>query len=269
MGLVLLVIIWLITIVSTYFFLAKTWWLPVGASAAAPGIDHHFVTTFVLMGIVFVAAQLALGYLVWKYRDRGDSSQKVVYSHGNTTLEIVWTVLTAILFVGLNLMSSNIWASERFRAAENNSVRVEVTGMQFAWYFRYPGPDGKFGATKPELEDASAGGEAALGLDTKDPASKDDIVVNTMVVPVNREIDLILRSHDVIHSFFVPAMRFKQDAVPGLAIHMHFTPTRTGDFEIACAELCGLGHYRMHGIVRVVSQEEFDKWLAAREAEKL
>jgi cytochrome c oxidase subunit II len=267
MGLVLLIVIWLITLVSTYFFLAKTWWLPTGASAIAPAIDHHFVTTFVLMGIVFVAAQLALGYLVWKYRD-GGSPQKVRYSHGNTNLEIIWTVLTAVLFVGMNLMSRSIWASERFRPAVDNAVRVEVTGMQFAWYFRYPGPDGKFGATRPELEDASTGGEGALGLDTSDPASKDDVVTGTMVVPVNREIEVILRAHDVIHSFFVPAMRFKQDAVPGLAIHMHFTPTQTGDFEIACAELCGLGHYKMHGIVRVVSQDEFDKWLSAREAEK-
>lgn len=268
MGLVFLIVIWLITLLSAAIFIAKTWWLPLGASAAAPGIDHHFAVTFLLMGIVFVAAQLSLGFLVWRYRDRGSSSQKVVYSHGNTKLEIIWTALTTILFVGLNLMSSSIWASERFRSAEANAVRVEVTGMQFAWYFRYPGPDGKFGATKPELEDASAGGEGALGLEAKDPASKDDVVVSTMVVPVNREIEVILRSHDVIHSFFLPDMRFKQDAVPGLAIHMHFTPTRTGDFEIACAELCGMGHYKMHGVVRVVSQEDFDKWLAAREAEK-
>ena len=267
MGLVLLIIIWLITLVSTYFFVAKTWWLPVGASAAAAGIDHHFTVSFILMGVVFVAAQLALGFLVWKYRS-GGSSSKADYSHGNTTLEVVWTVLTAVLFVGMNLMSSSIWASERFRQAEANAVHVEVTGMQFQWYFRYPGPDGKFGVTKPELEDASAGGEAALGLDPKDPASKDDVVSGVMVVPVNREIEVILRAHDVIHSFFVPAMRFKQDTVPGLAIHMHFTPIQTGEYEIACAELCGLGHYKMHGILKVVSQEEFDKWLAAREAEK-
>ena len=267
MGLVLLIVIWLITFVSTYFFIAKTWWLPAGASAAAAGIDQHFATTYVLMGIVFVAAQLALGYLAWRYR-AGGSPSKAEYSHGNAKLELIWTVLTAVLFVGLNLMSSSIWASERFRPAEENAVRVEVTGMQFAWYFRYPGPDGKFGATKPELEDASAGGEAALGLDPKDPASKDDVVTGTMVVPVNREVEVILRAHDVIHSFFIPSMRFKQDAVPGLAIHMHFTPIETGEFEIACAELCGLGHYKMHGMLKVVSQEEFDKWLAAREAEK-
>ena len=181
---------------------------------------------------------------------------------------MVWTVLTLILFVGLNLMSSSIWAAERFRAAEPGATQVEVTGMQFAWYFRYPGPDGKFGATKPELIDPSIGGESAIGLDTTDPASKDDVVTGTMVVPVNHEVEVILRAQDVIHSFFIPNMRFKQDAVPGLAIHMHFTPIATGDYEVTCAELCGLGHYKMHGMLKVVSQEEYDQLLAAREAEK-
>jgi cytochrome c oxidase subunit 2 len=267
MGLILLCVIWLITLASTYFFLAKTWWMPAGASAAAAAIDHQFAITFVVMGIVFVAAQMALGYVVWKYRDHS-AAGTVAYSHGNVKLEILWTSLTAILFVGLNLIGSPTWASERFRPAEAGAVRVEVTGLQFAWYFRYPGPDGKFGATKPELEDASTGGEGALGLDSADPASKDDIVTGTMELPVGREAEIILRAHDVIHSFFVPAMRFKQDAVPGLAIHMHFTPTQTGTYEIACAELCGLGHYKMHGVVNVVSQQEFDRWIAAHEAEK-
>jgi cytochrome c oxidase subunit II len=267
MGLVLLIIIWLITLISTYFFIAKTWWLPVGASVAAAGIDHYFTVTFILMGIVFVAAQGILGFFTWRYRDR-DSSSAAHYSHGNNRLEIAWTVLTFILFVGLNLMSSSIWASERFRPAQAGAVQVEVTGMQFQWYFRYPGPDGKFGATKPELIDPSAGGEGAVGLDATDPASKDDLVTGTMYLPVGRETEVILRAHDVIHSIFIPAMRFKQDAVPGLAIHMHFTPISTGDYEIACAELCGLGHYKMHGMLKVVSQQEFEAWLAAREAEK-
>jgi cytochrome c oxidase subunit 2 len=266
MGLALLAIIWLITFLSTYFFVAKTWW-PHGASSAAVFIDGQFSLTLVLMGIVFVAAQGALGLFVWQYRERPES-KKVEYSHGNTKLEVLWTVLTAVLFVGLNLMGSNVWARERFAAAESNSVPVEVTGMQFAWYFRYPGADGKFGATSPKLMDPSAGNEAAVGLDTSDPASKDDVVTGTMYLPVNRQVDLRLRAVDVIHSFFVPNMRFKQDAVPGLEIHMHFTPTEVGDYEIACAELCGLGHYKMHGMLKVVSQDDFDKWLAAREADK-
>ena len=106
----------LITLASTYFFVAKTWWLPAGASAAAGWIDHQFALTFVIMGIVFLAAQLLLGYIVWRYRD-SPSASPVEYSHGNTTLEIVWTTLTAILFIGLNLMGSNVWASQRFDAA--------------------------------------------------------------------------------------------------------------------------------------------------------
>lgn len=267
MGLVILCVIWLITLASTYFFVAQTWWFPHGASASTAAIDHQFTVTFIIMGVIFVAAQLTLGYFVWKYRDQ-HAATRSEYSHGNLKLEILWTSLTALLFVGLNLIGSPIWASERFRPAVEDATRVEVTGMQFAWYFRYPGPDGKFGIARPELEDPSAGGEAALGLDPKDPASKDDVVTGIMEVPVNREVEVILRAHDVIHSFFIPQMRFKQDAVPGLAIHMHFTPTETGSYEIACAELCGLGHYKMHGILKVVSQNEFDQWLAAREAEK-
>jgi cytochrome c oxidase subunit 2 len=140
--------------------------------------------------------------------------------------------------------------------------------MQFAWYFRYPGADGKFGRTNPKLIDPSSGNMAAIGVDTTDPASKDDVVTGTMYLPVNRQVDLTLRAVDVIHSFFVPSMRFKQDAVPGLAIHMHFTPVQIGDYDIACAELCGLGHYKMHGQLHIVSQEDYDKWLAQREAEK-
>ena len=268
MGLALLILIWLITLISTYFFVAKTWWLPVGASAAAGWIDGQFTLTFIIMGIVFLAAQLGLGYIVWKYKET-PSSPPVSYSHGNTKLEIIWTTLTTILFVGLNLMGSTTWASQRFdHDFPADDVKVEVTGMQFAWYFRYPGTDGTYAKTSPKLMDPSAGGEAAVGLDTNDPSAKDDVVTGTMYLPVNREVDLSLRSVDVIHNFFVPSLRFKQDAVPGLNIHMRLTPTAIGDYEIACAELCGLGHYKMHGMVHVVSQEDFDKWLAAREAEK-
>jgi cytochrome c oxidase subunit II len=265
MGLLLLAVIWLITLISTYFFVAKTWWMLPGASAAAPWIDHQFALTFVIMGIVFVAAQLALGYLSWKYRDHPGAGP-VDYSHGNTRLEIVWTTLTAILFIGLNLMGSSVWASERFEPAKPGSVQVEATGAQFAWFFRYPGPDGKYAPIS--AKDISPEDQNPLGISTTDADAKDDVVSGVMYLPVNREVDITLRSQDVIHSLFIPAMRFKQDAVPGLAIHMHFTPVETGDYEIACAELCGLGHYKMHGILKVISQEDFDKWLAAREAEK-
>jgi len=265
MGVALLLVIWLITFVSSYFFVAHKWW-PTAVSASAPYIDHQISITFICMGVVFLLAQLGLGLFVWQYRDRG---QKVQYSHGNVKMEMLWTTLTAILFIGLNLVGSPIWAAERFHLPPaSQSLQLEVTGMQFAWYFRYPGPDNKFGHVDALQSDASAGGEAALGLDTTDPAAKDDIVTGTLYLPVNRDVDVTLRSQDVIHSFFVPAFRFKQDAVPGLMIHMHFRPEQVGDYEIACAELCGLGHYKMHGMVKVVSAEDFDKWMAQREAEK-
>src|SRR6201993_5303855 len=113
MGLALMALIWLIPFVSPFFFVAKAWWLPVGASAASGFIRRQFTITFIIMGIVFLAAQLGLGYIVWRYRQT-PSSPPATYSHGNTTLEIVWTTLTTILFVGLNLMGSTVWASQRF-----------------------------------------------------------------------------------------------------------------------------------------------------------
>src|SRR5262249_36435250 len=127
MGLALLAVIWLITFVSTYFFIWHPWWLPVGVSAAAAAIDHQFTFTYIAMGIVFVAAQCGLGLFVCKYRDRGSASPPVDYSHGNTKLEILWTGLTAILFIGLNLMGSQIWAAERFEPASASALPVEVT----------------------------------------------------------------------------------------------------------------------------------------------
>ncbi len=265
MGLALLLVIWLITLFSTYYFATEKWWMLPVASAHGPAMDHWFNVTYIVVGIVFLAAQIGLGWVVWSSRDRGDG-RKVTYSHGNTKLEVLWTVLTAIIFVGLNLTGSRIWAESRFQGAAPGAVQVEVTGLQFAWYFRYPGPDGKFAKTKAELVDASTGN--AVGIDDTDPAAKDDLVGGTLVLPVNREAELTLRSQDVIHSLFIPAMRFKQDAVPGLMIKMQFTPTKTGDYEIACAELCGLGHYKMHGMLKVVSQQEFDAWIAQRESEK-
>src|ERR1700674_2584136 len=128
MGLALLAIIWLITFVSTYFFAAKTWWLPHGASTSAAWIDHQFAVTYLLMGIVFVAAQGALGLFVWQYRDRG-TANKVTYSHGNTTMEVLWTGVTAILFIALELIGQPIWAAERVAPAEVGSGAVEVTGL--------------------------------------------------------------------------------------------------------------------------------------------
>src|SRR5712671_3606012 len=246
----------LMTVITVYIFMAKVWWFPPAITDLGHEIDDQFTRTLLITGIVFVAAQLGLAYAIFKFRDRG---QKVIYFEGNNTMEIVWTLATVVLFVGLGLYARNAWAQVHFIGAAPGAIPIEVTAQQFAWNFRYAGPDGKFGRTKPELVSASTGNP--VGLDSTDPAAKDDIVSPVIAVPAGREVELILRSQDVTHSFYVRELRLKQDTVPGMEIHMHFTATVPGNYEIACAELCGLGHYRMHSMLTVLSEADFEKWL--------
>ena len=249
------------TVVSVYFFWAKVWWYPPAINDIGREIDSQFARTFLITGIVFVAAQLGLAYAIFKFRDRG---QKAAYFEGNNTMEIVWTLATVVLFVGLGLYARNAWAEVHFMGASPGALQIEVTGQQFVWNFRYAGPDGKFGREKPELVSASTGNP--VGLDPTDPASKDDIVSPTIAVPAGREVELIIRSQDVTHSFFVRELRLKQDAVPGMEIHMHFNANDPGDYEIVCSQLCGLGHYRMHSVLTVMSETDFQKWMKDQEA---
>jgi cytochrome c oxidase subunit 2 len=142
-----------------------------------------------------------------------------------------------------------------------DSVVVEVTGEQFTWNVRYPGPDGEFGRIDPALITA----ENSLGIDGSDPTAADDIhELALMYVPVNHPVRIRLRSKDVLHSFYLPYHRIKQDAVPGMTVELWFVPTREGEFDIACAELCGFGHYQMRGFLHVVSEQEFERWLEER-----
>lgn len=244
------------TVVTVYIFWAKVWWFPPAITDFGHEVDAQFTRTFIITGIVFVLAQLGLALAVFRFRDRG---QKVTYFEGNNTMEIVWTLATVVLFVGLGLYARSAWAQVHFIGAAPGAMPIEITAQQFAWNFRYAGPDGKFGRTKPDLVSASTGNP--IGLDSTDPTSKDDIVAPVIAVPVGREVELIIRSQDVTHSFYVRELRLKQDAVPGMEIHMHFTATVPGDYEIACAELCGLGHYRMHSMLSVLSEADFEKWL--------
>jgi cytochrome c oxidase subunit II len=260
-ALALAVFLVLMTAATVYIFMAKIWWFPPAITAVGHEIDGQFARTFVITGIVFVLAQFGLAYAVFKFRDRG---QKVRYFEGNNTMEIVWTITTLVLFVGLGLYARNAWAQVHFMGAAPGALPIEVTAQQFVWNFRYPGPDGKFGRVNPELVSASTGNP--IGLDPSDPASRDDLVVPVIAVPVNRQIELIIRSQDVTHSFFVRELRLKQDAVPGMEIHMHFTPTVIGSYEVVCAELCGLGHYRMHSMLTVMSEPDFENWLREQEA---
>lgn len=260
---VLLAIVLLILVGSTlYFHIAKTWWFPPAITPVGHEIDQQFMITLIATGIVFVLAQVALAFMVYKYRDHG---QKARFVRGNHALEIIWTTATLIIFVGLGVMAQHAWAQVHFGGPAPGAVQIEVTGQQFVWNFRYPGPDGTFGKLNPKLIDASVGNP--LGLDPNDPSSKDDIVSPDLYLPVGKRIELLIRSQDVIHSFFVRELRIKQDAVPGLVIPIHFTTTTIGDYEITCNQLCGSNHYHMHAMMHVLSDADFQKWEQQQEAQ--
>jgi cytochrome c oxidase subunit II len=228
--------------------------LPPAISDHAPALDRQFLLTIIIVGIAFTAAQVGLGWMVWKYRDTGRANDRGLYTHGSNRLEVVWTVITAIVFIGLGVMGQRVWASLRLHDAPPGSYSVEVVAQQFQWNFHYSGKDSVFGRTDPSLIDDSA--LNFIGLDESDPNAKDDTVTSSLVVPVNRPVELKLRSKDVIHSFWVPPLRFKQDLVPGMEIKVHFTPTKTGKYELACAELCGQLHFKMKSYMLVLAEDQ-------------
>ena len=256
MGRVLGLVIWLITLGSVGMFVSKHWWFPESISEHGGAVDRQFMITILVVGIAFAAAQIGLGWVVWKYRDSA-AATRATYSHGNNRLEVVWTVVTAVIFISLAVMGQRVWAALHLHAAPPGSYTVEVVAQQFSWNFHYHGKDNVFGRTDPKLIDDSA--LNYVGLDDTDPNAKDDAVVSTLVVPVNRPIELILKSKDVTHSFFVPQLRFKQDLVPGMAIPVHFTVNKTGKYELACAELCGMNHYKMKSYMLVLPEDEFNE----------
>jgi cytochrome c oxidase subunit 2 len=233
--------------------------LPREANFFARAFDAAWRTNLFLLGVAFIATHAALAWLVWKNRERRASAER----QPNWRSEVLWAVSALILFVGLAAASTHTWEREMPLGSNASAkVRVEVVGQQFRWYFRYPGADGKFGRTDLKLADASEGNP--LGVDRSEPDAKDDIVATTLTVPAGVPVEFELRSQDVIHSFFIPELRFKQDAVPGMVIPIHTEFQATGEYEIACAELCGLGHHQMNAKVKAVSPEDFAKWEAGR-----
>lgn len=262
MGRVLAVIIWLLTLGSVSLFFVKKWWFPTGISEHAPALDRQFMLTIIVVGLAFTAAQVGLGYMVWKYRDTGNR-ERATYTHGSSKLEVVWTTVTAVIFIGLAVMGQSVWASLRFNEAPAGAFQVEVVAQQFQWNFHYAGTDGVFGRTDPTLIDDSS--LNFIGLDEADPNMKDDAVHSVLVVPVNRPVELALRSKDVIHNFWVPELRFKQDLVPGMVIRVHFTANTVGKYELACAELCGQLHFKMKSYMLVLPAEEHQALTALRQ----
>jgi cytochrome c oxidase subunit 2 len=254
MGRVLAVIIWVLTLLSVLLFVSKKWWFPAAISEHAPALDRQFLITLLVVGISFTAAQIGLGWAIWKFRDTGNPSDRAVYSHGSNRLEVLWTVITAVVFIALAVMGQSVWANLRLNDAPAGSYQVEVVAQQFQWNFHYPGNDGVFGRTDPKLIDDSA--LNFIGIDETDPNAKDDSVTAALAIPVNRPVELRLRSKDVIHNFWVPQLRFKQDLVPGMEIKVHFTANKVGKYELACAELCGQLHFKMKSYMLVLPEDE-------------
>ena len=250
-----------ITIVSTAFFVMHTWWLPQDISVLGHGVDHQINETMIGTGLLFVAGQLVLALFVWMYGNKKNDSRKIKFFPGGGAGMVTFAiVIVGIEILVLTFVGSNVWASIYMSPPPPNAMQIDVSAEQFAFYFRYPGPDGKFGVANPDL--ANDGNGNFFGLDPRnDVASRDDIVVATLMVPVNRPILLTMHSKDMIHSFYVPELRIQMDIVPGLTIPVHFTATKEGKYEIVCTQLCGLGHYSMRAFLQVVSQNDFDQWL--------
>ena len=245
---------------SSVLFIQRHWWAPKLASIHGADIDRVFFVTLAISGVLFILLQGALAYFAFRYgARRGERARYWI----RPRLEKRFALIAGIIIFGVDVSIYALGESQWFKAwgpSPEGTPIVEVMGEQFAWNFRYPGPDGVFGKTDPMLISSSN----PFGIDKSDPANADDILsINQLHLPEGKPVKLRIRSHDVIHSFFLPYQRIKQDAVPGMQIEVWFVPNRAGEFEIACSQLCGLGHYRMQGHLTVESQDAFDKWLHA------
>jgi len=253
----------------------KLLFLPELASAHGGDLDRLNLYVHILMAVLFAGWAIYFVMALVKFRASANpvADPEGVKSHASSYVEVAVVVAEAVLLLGFSVP---LWAArvDQF-PAEKDAVRVRVVGQQFAWNIHYPGPDGIFGKTDIKLVDAQSN---PLGIDKKDPAAADDFTtVNQLHLPVNKPAIVYLSSMDVIHSFGLQEMRVKQDAIPGLVTPVWFEPTvssddmkkRKGDdkwsYEISCAQLCGLGHYRMRGYVTIDTADQFATWTAEQE----
>ncbi|MFQ5742751.1 MAG: cytochrome c oxidase subunit II [Acidobacteriota bacterium] len=253
-------------------------WLPIDASAHGAEIDRLIFMIHWLMAVLLVG--WCLYFLVVLFRFRVGRHPNATYAgvetHFSSYIEVSVAVVEAVLLIAFAIPTWSRWVTRTM--VTDNVVQVRVVAEQFNWNVHYPGPDGVFGRADVSLVDAV---ENPLGLDRTDPNARDDVTtINQLHLPVNRYAEILLTSKDVVHSFFLPVMRVKQDAIPGMVVPVHFEPieitpeaarypgceANKNCWEIACAQLCGLSHYRMRGFLTVESQEDFDAWLAAQTA---
>ena len=212
------------------------WWLPENVSTYGRDIDWLFHLIYYITGATAILVFVTMLAFLVMYKDR--PGRRARYTHGNATLEIVWTVVPALILVILTFLSVPAWSKIKMAAPPPSDFVLQVTAKQFNWQVTYPGPDGKFGT------------------------ADDKTLLDEMHVPVNKVVHIHLRSQDVIHSFFVPQFRMKQDAVPGREIVQWFEVTKTGKYELPCAELCGFGHSGMRGWIYVHTPDEYAMWAA-------
>jgi cytochrome c oxidase subunit 2 len=254
-----------IAILSAIPIVRNTWHPVEDISTHGQAIDDQLSDTMWEAGISFLASQILLAWFIWRFSGDRPGEKSKTFPGGATGLVAAAIVLVGVEVFALGIFGVKAWGQIYFTSPGADALPVQVQAGQFAFYFRYPGPDGTFGPIHPDqISEANAN---FYGLDTThDQDSKDDIVTAEMAIPVNREIRLLMHAKDVSHSFYVPALRIHQDFVPGLDLQLHFTATKVGKYEIVCSQLCGLGHYNMKAYLEVMSQQDFDDWLKKEQA---
>jgi cytochrome c oxidase subunit 2 len=265
MGKLLAVTIIVIAIASAIPFFMHTWEAPADVSTHGGLIDEQMSDTMVEAGVSFLASQILLAIFIWQFSKSRPDGKLKTFPGGARVLVIAAIVLVGVEVLALGAFGSKAWATVYFTPPAVDAMPIQVQAGQFAFYFRYPGADGKFGPIHPEL--INEANQNLFGLDPEhDVESRDDVVTAEMVIPVNKEIHLLMHAKDVSHSFYVPALRIHQDFVPGLDLSVHFTATMIGKYEIVCSQLCGLGHYNMRAFLEVMSRQDFDDWMKKQEA---
>ena len=265
MGKFFAVTIVLITIASAIPILMHTWAAPQDISTHGAAIDDQTNETMLEAGISFLASQLLLAFFIWKFSNPKPGDKIKTFPGGAKWLVIAALALVGTEMLALGVLGQRAWATVYFTPAKPDALQVQAQAGQFAFYFRYPGADGKFGDLHPDKIDE--GNSNFFGLDpANDVDSRDDIVTGELAIPANREVHLLMHAKDVGHSFYVRELRIQQDFVPGLDLSVHFTATKVGKYEIVCTQLCGLGHYNMRAVLSVLSQADYDDWLKKQAA---
>ena len=236
-----------------FHLLSPWWWTPIASNWSY--IDNTIELTFWITGIVFVAVVLFVAYCIFNFRH--EEGRKAIYEPENKKLELWLTIATGIGVAAMLAPGLFVWG--QYVTVPANATELEVVGQQWQWSYRLPGKDGKLGTTFTNLITP----ENPLGVNPRDANGQDDLVVEggEIHVPLGKPVKILLRAVDVLHDFYVPEFRAKMDIIPGMVTYFWFTPTRTGTFDVLCAELCGVGHHMMRGKVMVDTEADYQTWL--------